>query len=170
MSVTNIDNSVSSFIEALRHTSAVRILELGTKDTSFLLKVINEADWAGEVELHCAAPQAERFDEELISAAEGTETKFKLIKHDGSESEVSDAVMELAEREPFDAAFISSATSQEALLTAFMVCHESIKSGGVLGVAEELIEVADMSLAISSFREMFSDAYNESDCHIFVKV
>ena len=77
-----------------------------------------------------------------MSSASKSDVQFGLTKHVGSETEIHDAVIRVAEESPFDAVFVSSAASNEGALTACMVAHETLRSGGVLGVSHSLLDDA----------------------------
>ena len=166
--ITN--SQIAAFVGVIGERTATRILELGTADTFFLSEIIGSADWASKIELHCTGVPSEGFDQDLMSVAEKTDTEFELFKHLGSEIEINDTIMELAASKPFDAIFISSSPSREALLTSLLVCQESLKLGGVVGLSSDVVTDLTMSDAISSFRDMLGDAYSEPADHIFVRV
>lgn len=170
MSDNSSESQFAAFIDAVQQRSAVRILELGTEAPSFFLAIISATDWASNIELHCAETATDGFDQELIAAAENTDIDFQLIKHAGSETEVNDAILELATSLPFDAIFISNSSSNEALLTSLLVCHESLKHDGVLGLSAAVAQNRLLSDAITSFKDMLGDAYRESNDHIYVRV
>lgn len=163
-------SQVIAFIDAINQRAATRILEMGTEDTAFIAEVISKANWAPVVELHCTDSPDKDFDADVLAAGEGTDIEFQLTKHSGSELEVNDSILSLASALALDAVFISSASSGEALLTSLLVSHESVKAGGVLGLSSNLLSDAEMLNAISSFRGMLGDAYNEISDHIFVKI
>ena len=152
MSDKSNQSQFAAFISALKQRSASRILEFGTKDPSLLLEIISSAEWGSKIELHCSDEIGEGFDQQLMSAAEKTDTDFELIKHVGTELEMSDAVMEYAASYPFDAVFISTSSSNETLLTCLMVCHDILKADGVLGLSSNLTTDPSMSDAIVSFK------------------
>ena len=162
-------DQITSFIDAISQRSAARILEMGTQDASFMVKIVAKANWASNIELHCTDSADGAFDDKVLDAGQKTTTDFELVKHVGSFSEVSDAIMASAESTPFDAIFISSAPSSEELLTSCMVSHESLKSAGILALSEDLIESAELSDAIVSFRNMFAEAFEELADGIFLK-
>ena len=170
MSDKSTKSQIAAFVGVVKERTATRILELGTADTFFLSEIIGSADWASKIELHCTGVPNEGFDQDLISAAEETNTEFELFKHVGSEIEINDAIMELAVSKPFDAIFISNSPSREALLTSLLVCQESLKLGGVVGLSSGVVTDPSMSDAISSFKDMLGDAYSESVDNVFVRV
>lgn len=169
MSNNGCDAQTASFIEALRTCSASRVLELGTLDESFARAVIEGVNWVGSAEIHCSDPGSQEFDSVLVSSASKSDVQFGLTKHVGSETEIHDAVIRVAEESPFDAVFVSSAASNEGALTACMVAHETLRSGGVLGVSHSLLDDAPTSEAVSSFIDMFGDIYQELEQFIFIK-
>lgn len=160
---------MNAFIDEMRRSAAGRILELGTTDEAFLLAIIQNADWAQSIELHCVDNQSADFDKNLTAAAATTDVDFKLIKHLGSETDICDEILELSETAPFDAVFISNASSKEALLTAFMVCNEVLVSGGVMAVDDKLAKKEVMDDAIATFKSMYGGAYEESGSGFFLK-
>lgn len=170
MSDTSSYDQYADFLAALRQRSAMRILELGTSDTSFSLAMLDSVDWAAKIELHCTDDEGESFDEDLIQAAEGTNTEFEVTKYLGSESEINDAILNAAESSPFDAIYISSASSKEALLTALLVSNEILKSNGVIGLSGGVMSDPLMATAIVSFNDMLGDAYERVFDRLFVKV
>ena len=170
MTNINSEDQVTLFFDAISERSAVKILEMGTQDASFLVEVIGKADWAPKIELHCIDSADSAFDSAVLNAGEKTSTEFELVKHVGSGTEVNDAIMEASESSPFDAIFVSSALSREELLTACMVGHESLKANGVLALSREVFNNAAFSDAVASFRDMFAEAYEEPADGIFVKV
>ena len=101
---------------------------------------------------------------------EGTNTDFAVTKHVGSESEVNEAILNVAESGLFDAIYISGASSKEALLTAFLVSNESLRSGGVIGLSADVMSDPLMTSAIASFNDMLGDAYDRVSDHLFVKI
>ena len=169
MSNMSNQDQLTLFIDAISQRAAARILEMGTQDASFMVKIIGKANWASNIELHCTDSADGDFDEEVLNAGQKTSTEFELVKHVGSFSEVSDVIMGSAENTPFDAIFISSAPSSEELLTACMVGHESLKSDGILALSRGLMESAELSDAIASFRNMFAEAFDELADGIFLK-
>jgi predicted O-methyltransferase YrrM len=170
MSDKTSKSQIAAFVGVAKETNSTRILELGTVDTLFLSEIISSADWASKIELHCTGSTSEEFDQDLISAAEETSTKFELFKHVGSATEINDAIMELAASSPFDAIFISNSPSKEALLTSLLVCQESLNLGGIVGLSSGVVADPSLADAISSFRDMLGDAYSESADHVFVRV
>ena len=170
MSNMSSQDQITSFIDAISQRSAVRIFEMGTQDASFMVEIIGKANWAPNIELHCTDSEDGAFDEEVLDAGEKTSTEFELVKYVGSFSEVSDAILGSAENTPFDAIFISSAPSSEQLLTACMVGHESLKSDGILALSSGLMDSAELSDAIASFKDMFAEAFEELSDGIFLKV
>ena len=169
MSDNNLESQFSSFVNQLRSNSAVRILELGTFDDGFLGEVMRQADWAACFELHCVDIESAEFDGALAAIASEKDIDFNVVKHLGSETEVNDALMQVAEEKLFDAAFVSRASSKEALLTACMVCNECLASGGVLALSADIVADASMHSAVSSFREIYGDAYRELEQALFIK-
>ncbi len=163
-------SQIAAFVGVIKERTATRILELGTEDTFFLSEIIGSADWASKIELHCTGVTNKGFDQDLISVAEEKNTEFELFKHVGSEIEINDAIMELAATNPFDAIFISNSPSREALLTSLLVCQESLKIDGVVGLSSGVVEDPSMSDAITSFRDMLGDAYSEPADHVFVRI
>ena len=170
MSDTSSYEQFADFLAAMRQRSALRILELGTLDSSFSLAMLGSADWAPKIEFHCTGGGGESFDKELLKAAEGTNTDFAVTKHVGSESEVNEAILNVAESGLFDAIYISGASSKEALLTAFLVSNESLRSGGVIGLSADVMSDPFMTSAIASFNDMLGDAYDRVSDHLFVKI
>ena len=69
---------------------------MGLRTPSLLLEIISSAEWGSKIEPHCSDEIGEGFDQQLMSAMEKTDTDFELIKHVGTELEMSDAVMEYA--------------------------------------------------------------------------
>ena len=169
MSDKNHEKQMYSFIATIRQQSAARILELGTIDESFIAEMLRQFDWSDSVVVHCVDNGSSTFDASLTKVVEGRSLDVKVIKHVGSETEVNDAVMKASEQSFFDAIFISSAPSAESMLTACMVSNECLKPGGVIGMATSLIDDELMSVAISSFRDIYIDSYDEVDQHLFVK-
>jgi len=170
MSDNSNKSQIAAFIGEVKRCSATRIMDLGAEDPSLFLEIVEAADWASKIELHCTGVVNEAFDQQLVDSAENRATEFEVVKHVGSDSEVNDAILELALLHPFDAAFISSSSSKEALLTSMLVCHESLKLEGVLGLSSAVVANPSLSDAISSFRDMLGDAYQERQDHIFVRV
>jgi hypothetical protein len=158
------------FFNAIRQRSAIRVLELGAAESSFSMAMIHSAHWAPKIELHCAHNGSASYDDEMIKSAEGISTVFDVTKHIGSEAEVNEVILQLAASSPFDAIFISGASSKEALLTAFLVSNESLKSNGVLGLSTDISGDPSMTAAISSFSDMLGDAFQHVSDHVFVKV
>jgi hypothetical protein len=170
MSDTSSYDQFTDFLAAIKQRSAIRILELGTSDSSFSLAMLDSVDWAPKIEFHCTDDEGESFDKDLIQGAEGTNTEFEVTKHVGSESEVNEAILHVAESCPFDAIYISSASSKEALLTAFLVSNESLKSNGVIGLSVGVMSDPLMTTAIASFNDMLGNAYERVFDRLFVKV
>jgi len=158
------------FFNAMRQHSAIRVLELGAAESSFSRAMIHSAHWAPKIDFHCAHNGSESYDDEMIKAAEGISTVFEITKHIGSEAEVNEVILQLAASSPFDAIFISGASSKEALLTAFLVSNESLKSNGVLGLSPDISGDPSMTAAISSFSDMLGDSFKNISDHVFVKV
>ena len=104
-----------------------------------------------------------------LAAGERTSTEFQLAKYSGSDSEINDTILELFSPVQLDAAFISSSSSSEALLTSMLVCHESLKPNGVMGLCSNLLLDSEMVRAVSSFRDLLGDAYHEISHHVFAK-
>ena len=169
MNESSYERQLASFAVAMRESAVTRILELGTEDESFLASVVREADWADSIELHCADNGDDSFDSKLTTLAENTSVDFNVIKHIGSETEISDAIMQVAEASRFDAIFIAGATSSEALLSACMVCHEVLRSEGIMAISIAVIEQDLMGAAVASFRDMFGDSYEEFGEGLFRK-
>ena len=165
----NRGDQVAAFIDAINQRSAKRILEMGTKDSSFLVQLIGQVDGVPVVELFCTECPNQAFDSEVLAAGERTSTEFQLAKYSGSESEINDTILELFSPVQLDAAFISSSSSSEALLTSMLVCHESLKPNGVLGLCSNLLLDSEMVRAVSSFRDLLGDAYHEISDHVFAK-
>lgn len=163
-------DQITAFVDAISERSASRILEMGTQDASLLVEIVGNSHSVSVVELHCTDSPDPAFDKEVLAAGEGTSVDFQLTKHAGSDSEINDTILELSSARTFDAIFVSSSISAEALLTAILVCHESLKADGVLGLSLDLIAEPSMSSAISSFRDLLGDSYTEVSDHIFVKV
>ena len=170
MSDTSSYDQFADFLAAMRQRSSIRILELGTLDSSFSLAMLGSADWAPKIEFHCTGGGGESFDKDLLKAAEGTNTDFEVTKHVGSESEVNEVILHVAESGLFDAIYISGASSKEALLTAFLVSNESLRSGGVIGLSAGVMSDPLMTSAIASFNDMLGDAYDRVSDHLFVKI
>jgi cytochrome c553 len=169
MSESSQENQLSLFVDAMRRKPAVQILELGTVSEAFLSHVVACADWATSIELHCTDSGSPDFDSKLAAAGENISVEFNVTKHVGSDTDINDALMQIAESRPFDAAFISDASSKEALLTACMVCHESLGSAGVIGIDAGMAASDSLAVAISTFLEMFGADYQEIGDYIFVK-
>jgi hypothetical protein len=159
----------STFIDLLRGHSSSRVIEFGAVDAVLLSTIISQCDWTDSMELHCAQLGDDNFDGDLTAAAAESSVVFEVVKHKGSETEVSDALMEAAEVARFDGAFISNTSSKEALLAACMMCDECLKAGGVFAVSDSLVASGDMHFAITSFRDMYGDAYQEVSNLIFIK-
>ena len=77
--------------------------------------------------------------------------------------------MQVAEASRFDAIFIAGATSSEALLSACMVCHEVLRSEGIMAISIAVREQELMGAAVASFRDMFGDSYEEFSEGLFRK-
>ena len=169
MSVDSHDSSLSPYVEVLRRIGARNILEFGTTNAHFCMEIVRTLDWTASVNLHCVDYGGEDFDSEVRAASAGSSADIVVTKHLGSETEVNDAIMRAAEQSPYNAIFISSASSAEALLTALMVSHESLAPGGVIGISHLLDSNQLMAPAIDSFRGMYSDSYEESTKNVFVK-
>lgn len=166
MSDSEYEAVLAHFVEEIKSGGATKILELGTVDASLLIEVIDQVDWATEIELHCTDTGSSHFDDSLTAAVSDTNLDVRVIKHVGGETEIYDAVMQEAETAPFDAIFISSALSDEGLLTACLVSNESLGSGGIFSIG--LAENAFTS-AISTFQDMYGEAYEERKPLIFLK-
>jgi len=166
MSDSKYEAVLAHFVEEIKSGGATKILELGTVDASLLIAVINRVDWATGIELHCTDTGSGDFDESLTSAVSDTNLDVRVVKHVGGETEIYDAIMQEAEATPFDAIFISSALSNEGLLTACMVSNESLRSGGIfsIGLAEDAF-----TSAVSTFQEMYGEAYEERNPLTFLK-
>ncbi len=169
MNESSYERQLASFVDAMREGAVTRVLELGTDDESFLASVIREADWADSIELHCVDNGNDSFDSKLTALAENTSVEFDVIKHIGSETEVSDAIMQVAEANRFDAIFVAGATSSEALLAACMVCHEVLRPDGIMAISTAVREQDSMGAAIASFRDMFGDSFEEFGEGLFRK-
>ena len=169
MNESRYERQIAAFVVAMREGAVTRVLELGTEDESFLASVVREADWADSIELHCVDNGDESFDSKLTALAENTSVDFNVIKHIGSETEISDAIMQVAEASLFDAIFIAGATSSEALLAACMVCHEVLRAEGVMAISVAVREQDLMEAAVASFRDMFGDLYEEFGEGLFRK-
>ena len=169
MNESSYERQLASFVGAMREGAVTRVLELGTVDESFLASVVREADWADSIELHCADNGDDSFDSKLSALAENTSVNFNVIKHIGSETEISDAIMQVAEASRFDAIFIAGATSSEALLAVCMVCHEVLRSEGIMAISIAVREQDSMGAAVASFRDMFGDSYEEFGEGLFRK-
>ena len=169
MNESSYERELASFVDAMRDGAVTRVLELGTVDESFLGSVVREADWAKSIELHCVDNGSESFDSKLSAAAQNTSVDFNVVKHVGSETEISDAIMQVAETSPFDAVFIAGATSSEALLAACMVCNEVLSPEGIMAIAIAVTEQDSMGVAVASFRDMFGDSYEEFGEGLFRK-
>jgi hypothetical protein len=161
MNESSYARQLASLVDAMRESTVTRVLELGTEDESFLASVVREADWAKSIELHCVDNGNDSFDSKLTAAAENTSVDFNVIKHVGSETDVSDAIMQVAETSLFDAVFIAGATSSEALLAACMVCNEVLRPEGIMAISVAVREQDSMGAAMASFRDMFGDSYEE---------
>ena len=169
MNESSYERQLASFVVAMREGAVTRVLELGTEDESFLASVVREADWADSIELHCVDNGDESFDSKLTALAENTSVDFNVIKHIGSETEISDAIMQVAEASLFDSIFIAGATSSEALLAECMVCHEVLRAEGVMAISVAVREQDLMEAAVASFRDMFGDLYEEFGEGLFRK-
>ena len=169
MNKSSYERQLASFVDAMRDGAVTRVLELGTVDESFLAFVVREADWTDSIELHCADNGDGSFDSKLTTLAENTSVDFNVIKHIGSETEISDAIMQVAETSPFDAVFIAGATSSEGLLAACMVCHEVLRSEGIMSISIAVRDKDSMGAAVASFRDMFGDSYEEFGEGLFRK-
>ena len=169
MNESSYERQLASFVDAMRECAVTRVLELGTEDESFLASVVREADWADAIELHCVDNGNDSFDSKLTSLAENTSVDFNVIKHVGSETDISDAIMQVAETSLFDAVFIAGASSSEALLAACMVCNEVLRSDGIMAISSTVVEQDSMGAAVASFREMFGDSYEEHGEGLFRK-
>lgn len=162
-------DQITAFVDAISQRSAAKILEMGTRDASFLVELIGKPHSVSSVELHCTDSPHQAFDAEVLAAGEATSVEFQLTKHAGSDSEINETILELSSALAFDAIFVSSSASAEALLTSILVCNESLKVGGVFGLSSDLIAETSMSSAISSFKDLLGDSYTEISDHIFVK-
>ena len=169
MSESSYERQLASFVDAMRERAVARVLELGTENESFLASVVRAADWADSMELHCVDSGNEFSDSNLIALAENTSVNFNVTKHVGSETEISDAIMQVAETAPFDAVFVAGAKSSEALLASCMVCNEVLRSGGIMAISITVREQNSMGAAVASFREMFGDSYEEFGEGLFRK-
>jgi hypothetical protein len=172
--MTEIDTSdLMGFINAIKNASAEQVLQFGAVDDNFVLAILSEADWSRSLRLHCVASpnlaESAAFDERVSSIQVDPSVDINLTKHLGSATEINDEVLSISEESPFDAIFISGASSPEELLTGFMVSNESLKPGGVLGVSKTLIQNETMATAISSFLEMYRDCYDEPGGHLLIK-
>ena len=165
---------MEAFLAALKGISAARVVEFGTNENSCLELLVASVDWTDKVELHCVPSfesngAEDAFDSVLTRSAERSEVQFNLTKHLGTETEVNDAVMNLAEASQYDAAYIASSRSPEELLTTLLVCNEALRSKGVLAIADAGEVSTSLGVALNSFKEMFSDMYTEIGRQIFVK-
>lgn len=166
-------SDLTGFMKAMQAASARQILQLGAVDKAFVLAVLEQQQSPEPLHLHCVAShdltEAAKFDSLISDIDIGDDIEITLTKHLGSETEINDEVLSIAEVSPFDAIFISGSSSAEALLTALMVGNESLKSGGILGVARRLIDDRAMETAISSFLEMYGDIYDQPGGELLVK-
>ena len=169
MSKNNYEAQLTSLLEVMKQRQASKVAELGTVDDVFLTELVRKIDWVSSVEIHCSTELGEGFDAALESAAQGSPVSFKVMKHIGSATEVCDAIMHAAEEKPFDVAFISSASDAEALLTACMVCNESVRSGGIIGISSKVVDGNSMDPALTSFKDLFGDSYEEVENYLFIK-
>ena len=169
MKESSYERQLASFVDAMRARAVTRVLELGTENVSFAASVVREADWTESMELHCVDNGDEAFDSNLTAVAENTSVDFNVLKHMGSETEIGDAIMQVAETAPFDAIFVAGATSSEALLAACMVSHEVLRSDGIMAISVAVRDQDSMGAAVASFRYMFGDAYVEFGEGLFRK-
>ena len=169
MNESSYERQLASFVDAMRDGAVTRVLELGTVDESFLAFVVREAEWTDSIDLHCVDNGNDSFDSKLSVAAQNTSVDFNVVKHVGSETEISDVIMQVAETSPFDAVFIAGATSSEGLLAACMVCHEVLRSEGIMSISIAVIEQDSMGAAVASFRDMFGGSYEEFGEGLFRK-
>ena len=166
-------SDLTGFVEAMQTASAVQILQLGAVDEAFVLVVLEQMQSSKALHLHCVAShdlsEAAKFDSLISDIDIGDDIEIELTKHLGSETEIHDEVLSIAEVSPFDAIFISGSSSPEALITALMVSNESLKSGGILGVARRLLDDGTMGTALSSFIEMYGDTYDQPGGELLIK-
>lgn len=172
--MTGTDTSDSAdFIKALKTVSAEQILQFGSVDENLIAAILSQANWSNRLQLHCVASadltESAAFDKRMSDIEVDSSVEIDLTKHLGSATDVNDEVLSISEVTPFDAIFISGASSPEELLTGFMVSNESLKPGGVLGVSKTLIQNETMATAISSFLEMYRDCYDEPGGHLLIK-
>lgn len=169
MNESSYERQLASFVDAMRECAATRVLELGTDDESFLASVVRETDWTDSIELHCVDNGNDSFDSKLTALAKHTSVDFNVVKHVGSETEINDAIMQVAETSQFDAILIAGATSSEALLAACMVSHEVLRPAGIMAISIAVREQDSMGAAVASFRDMFGDSYEEFGEGLFRK-
>ena len=89
MSDESSQTNLPPLSSAIKQSSATRILELGTEDSSFLLEILEFGRLGIQRRVALHGDCNEAFDQDLDSAAEeNTDIEFELVKHAGSEVRV----------------------------------------------------------------------------------
>jgi hypothetical protein len=150
-----------AFCKALRSISAVKVAEIGTVDSGFIAVLVQETDWTDSMEIHSAlmaVNSAEKtdFDRSLTEVGGESGVFFQVTKHEGTEQESLESLMQHAF---FDGLFITSAPSSESLLASLMGSNECLKSGGVLGLDHDVWSDKNLEPAISAFKDMYMSSF-----------
>lgn len=152
----------SSFYKALRAVSAIKIAELGASGSGFIEGLVLATNWTDSMEIHVAAMAIDSvdnvsFDAALTAAGSDSDVVFSVVKHEGSDEESLDSLMNHG---MYDAIYVSSASSSESLLASLMACNECLRVGGILGLGLDVSGNDRLSQAVSAFAGMYSLSYN----------
>jgi hypothetical protein len=150
-----------AFFKALRTISAVKVAEIGTVSSGFIAALVRETDWTDSMEVHSALMAVSSagkidFDSSLTEVGDESGVFFKVTKHEGTEQESLESLMQHAF---FDGLYITSAPSSESLLASLMGSNECLKSGGVLGLDHAIWSDKNLEPAISAFKDMYITSF-----------